>query len=196
MFLFCIMPTDQKARKECCNKAILDEQWLSLIAQNDRQAFEKLYRATDKTLFAYILSILRNTEDAQDVMQDTYLKIRASAHLYTPQGKPLAWILTIAKNLSFMKLREQTRKRTYSFEETLTEAIYLDDITNNEDTIILKAALTTLNDTERQIILLHAISGLKHHEIADILHIPLSTSLSKYHRALAKLKKQIEKEVC
>lgn len=195
MFLFCIIPTEKAVRNERCNNTFIDEGWLPLIAQNDRQAFENLYHATDKTLFAYILSILRNTEDTQDVMQDTYLKIRAGAHLYKPQGKPLAWIFTIAKNLSLMKLREQTKKGTYSFEDVPQAVISLDNISNNENIMILKAALTILNDIDRQIILLHAISGLKHHEIAQILHIPLSTTLSKYNRALKKLKKHLIKEM-
>ena len=51
-----------------------------------------------------------------------------------------------------------------------------------------------LDDTERQVILLHAVAGLKHREIAELLKCPLSTVLSKYNRGLKKARKQLEGE--
>ena len=60
------------------------------------------------------------------------------------------------------------------------------------DIVVLKAALQILTEEERQIVTLHALSGCKHREIAEILQIPLPTVLSKYHRALKKLKKELE----
>ena len=57
-----------------------------------------------------------------------------------------------------------------------------------EDRALLQQALSRLSGEERQIILLHAVSGLKHRETAALLELPLSTVLSKYHRGLKKLK--------
>ena len=57
-----------------------------------------------------------------------------------------------------------------------------------EDRIVLTACMDKLKDDERQIIMLHAVSGFKHREIAEFLSLPLSTVLSKYHRALKKLR--------
>ena len=54
--------------------------------------------------------------------------------------------------------------------------------------------LTVLSDTERQIVVLHAVSGFKHREIAACLELPLATVLSKYHRAIKKMKTNLEKE--
>ena len=61
-----------------------------------------------------------------------------------------------------------------------------------EDRQVLDAALTALADDERQIVLLHAVTGWKHREIAGLLELPLSTVLSKYRRALLKLKTKLE----
>ena len=58
--------------------------------------------------------------------------------------------------------------------------------------LVLDAALTALADDERQIVLLHAVTGWKHREIAGLLELPLSTVLSKYRRALLKLKTKLE----
>ena len=57
--------------------------------------------------------------------------------------------------------------------------------------MILETALKTLGEEERQIVMLHAVSGLKHREIAALLGLSLPTTLSRYHRALAKLQKQL-----
>jgi len=57
-----------------------------------------------------------------------------------------------------------------------------------EDRYLLQMALGTLSDEECQIVMLHALTGLKHREIAALLEMPLATVLSKYHRALKKLR--------
>lgn len=57
-----------------------------------------------------------------------------------------------------------------------------------EDRMALSALLAALEDTERQIVVLHALSGLKHREIAEMMQMPLPTVLSKYHRAMKKLR--------
>ena len=59
---------------------------------------------------------------------------------------------------------------------------------------MLEAALKALGDEERQVVLLHAVSGLKHREIAQDLGLPLSTVLSRYNRALKKLKRHLTEE--
>ena len=65
------------------------------------------------------------------------------------------------------------------------------DVTT-EDRTVLTAALSALSEEERQIIMLHVTAGLKHREIAQLLELPLSTVLSKYRRALSKLKQKLE----
>lgn len=176
--------------------AKLDEELIVRIAHDDMAALEELYRLTDQTVYAFILSILKNPHDAQDIMQDTYVKIRSAAHLYQKQGKPLAWIFTIARNLCLMRLRTASKASSTPLDE-LTDSDYMADSgeTHSEDRIVLQAALKILAEEEREIVILHAVSGLKHHEIAKSLGMPLSTVLSKYNRSLKKLKKYlIEKE--
>ena len=101
----------------------------------------------------------------------------------------MAWILTITKNLCLMKLREKTRFRDLEPHEW--EAAATVDAPC-EDRQLLQAAMCLLSDEERQVILLHALSGMKHREIAALLDLALPTVLSKYHRALRKLRKYLE----
>ena len=85
----------------------VDEELLRRVGEGSQEAFKQLYEKTDRTLYGYILSILRNPHDAEEVMQETYMKIWTSAAGYQSQGKPLAWIFTIARNLCYMKFRDQ-----------------------------------------------------------------------------------------
>ncbi|MEG1942630.1 MAG: RNA polymerase sigma factor [Angelakisella sp.] len=167
----------------------IDEQLFVRIGNDDRGAFEELYRLTERTLYAFALSILQNPHDTQDVVQDVYLKVRAAAHLYEPRGKPLAWLFTITRNLCNNRLRQN--KTDYLPEEDFADNLRFSYVEDSDDRMILSAALKLLAEPERQVLLLHLVSGMHHREIAQSLGQPLSTVLSRYHRALGKLKKQL-----
>ena len=166
--------------------------YLAKIAKGDKSALSLLYKETQSSVYGFSLSMLKNRADAEDVLQDTYLKVWQNASGYKAGTSPMAWILTIAKNLSLMKLREHGKKQDVEPEEW--EAIFqaADDTASIEDRHLLQAALTILSDEEREIILLHAVSGLKHREIAELLAVALPTVLSKYHRGLKKLRNYLE----
>lgn len=173
----------------------IDEALFAQIGQGNKDAFEQLYRLTERTLYAFALSIVQNPHDACDVVQDTFLKIRASAHLYQPMGKPLAWMFTIARNIARNMLRVNGKSMSSDDMglDNHQEYSYVEDPT---DRMVLTAALHCLEETERQIILLHAISGLKHREIAEDIGVPLATVLSRYHRGLKKLRKNLTEGGC
>ena len=105
----------------------------------------------------------------------------------------MAWILTITRNLCLLKLRE--RKRMADIPPENWEP-YLQACENAspEDRLILTECMKLLSDEERQIVILHAVAGFKHRETAKLLELPLSTVLSKYNRAMKKLKNHIGKE--
>ena len=173
-----------------------DEELLRRVGSGDQEAFYELYQNTDRTMYSFILSILRNPQDAEEVMQETYLKVWTSAASYQSQGKPLAWMFTIARNLCYMRFRDQKQQADVGLddltgEETGELCLPLEQMT---DAIVLKAALAVLKEDERQIVLLHASAGLKHREIAADLKIPLATVLSKYNRAMKKLQQYLREE--
>ncbi len=167
------------------------EQLLLRVSSGDQEAFAQLYHRTRAAVYALALSVLKHAHDAQDVTQDTYVRIWDHAPQYRPQGSPMAWILTITRNLARMKLRQDSRY--VDLDESQWEAIPADapNVTP-EEKHLLRSALATLGDEERQVVLLHAVTGLKHREIAGLLELPLATVLSKYHRALKKLRNLME----
>lgn len=161
------------------------------LAAGDQEALGQLYRRTRTAVYGLALSILRHGHDAEDVTQDTFIRAWEKAEQYRPQGTPMAWLLAIARNLALMKLRERARTQDLPPEDWESFSIDSHDVTT-EDRTVLAAALSTLSDEERQIIMLHVTAGLKHRETAQLLELPLSTVLSKYRRALSKLKQKLE----
>ncbi len=173
-----------------------DEKLLLLVAQGDKEAFQRLYQNTDKTIYGFILSILRNPQDAEEIMQETYLKVWISAGSYQSQGKPLAWMFTIARNLCYMKFRDQKHEADIGLSDLseMETGEFCPQIEDAADKLVLNAALHILNEEERQIVLLRTAAGLKHREIAASLELPLATVLSKYNRAMKKLQKHLREE--
>lgn len=172
-------------------KLEVDDALIYRVAKGDKEAFTALYKLTSKSIYAYALSILKNPADAEDVLQETFLKVRSAASFYQSNGKLLSWILTISRNLCLMKLRRQKLLSCQPIEEiSLKDSA--DHINDLEDQIVLKTAMKILSDDECQILVLHAVTGWKHREIAELLHLPVSTVLSKYHRSLKKLKAELE----
>jgi len=163
----------------------LDE-LIQRVAAQDSEALTELYHRTSPAIYGYALSILKNTHDAEDVLHDSFLRIYSAAVSYKSNGKPMAWFLTITRNLCLQVLREQ--KRTVDIPAEDWEP-YLEakEGLSAEDRLVLKGCMDLLSAKDREIIILHAVAGFKHREIAHLLKMPLSTVLSKYHRAIKKL---------
>ena len=158
------------------------------IAKGDTEALAGLYESTHTAVYGFALSLCKNVPDAEDVLQDVFVQIWNAAEQYTPAGKPMAWIFTITRNLALLCLRQKNKMIPFSAEDLQEHLEEISQVTS-DDRIVLEALLKSLQDTERQILVLHALSGMKHREIASLLQIPLPTVLSKYHRAVKKLGK-------
>ena len=167
-----------------------------LMKTGDMEAFRRLYELTAKGIYSYALSILQQPQDAEEVMQDTYLTAWRQAARYETEGKPMAWLLTIARNLCYMRLRRQKDHPCVSYEELEQEepGELCSRIELAPEKQMLLDALAALGEDERKIVLLHDAGNMKHREIAQFLGIPLSTVLSKYRRALKRLQRLMDGE--
>jgi len=188
MFILMMLEKEYDGQALCtvCDGDILN------VAKNEPDAVHILYEKTHKSLYGFILSITKDPHDTEDALQETYLAIYRSASAYKPKGKPMAWIFTVAKNAANMQLRR--RKDHIPFEEGAADADAFAVIDGTEERMALKAAMELLSDDERKIVMLHAVSGLKNREIASVLNIPLNTVLSKYNRAMKKLRDMLKEE--
>ncbi len=163
------------------------EKLISRMAEGDKEALAAFYQETKGPVYALAMSVLGERHGAEDIMQETYIKAYGAAASYEPRGNPMAWLLTIARNLALMRIRSQ-KGRDDELKEDLSGPGFE---TGSVDRLTLKGALDTLGEEERQVVVLHAVAGFTHKEAAAMLNMPLSTALSKYHRALAKLRKHL-----
>jgi len=175
------------------NKNARIESALADISNGNTAAMGTLYDLIQTDVFAYALSKLANKSDADDVMQDTFVQIYKYAKQYVPQGKPMAWIIKIELNL--IRRHFQRKRRTVNFDESFENTSTGEDVEQGViNNAFLQEIMKSLQEEEREIIVLHVVSGFKHREIAALLQKPLSTVLSKYNRAIKKLQVIVKEE--
>lgn len=95
------------------------EALLLRAARGEAQAVGEIYEETRGAVYGFSLSILRNAHDAEDVLQETYIRVFENSASYKPNGNPMPWILQIAKNLSLMRLRQRKRQEPMPEEDVL-----------------------------------------------------------------------------
>lgn len=154
----------------------------------DEKAFEFVYNETKRAVFYCAFSILKDKGLAEDIMQNTYIKVKQYCYSYHKGTKPMAWITTIARNLSINEHNRRKREVYTDFQENNSHGEY----TLSDNKLILQAAFEHLKERERQLVIMHVLGGLKHRELAEIFNMPLGTVLFKYNAALKKLRKYIE----
>lgn len=166
------------------NKQI--EKLIKSVSEGDTEALGELYGLIKTDVYAYSLSRTGNRYDAEDITEETFLKIHRYSARYVPCGKPLAWVFTIAGNL--MKRNFELSSRSVGLESVENKSGT--DFENSVcDNAFLQQLFALLDSEEREILTLKVISGFRHREIAKLLQKPLSTVLSRYNRAIKKLKR-------
>lgn len=170
-------------------KVYIDEELFERIRGGEKDAFKELYEVSYKPLYAFLISLTQNAEDAQDLMQDTYLQIYQKSHLYKKEGNPMAWMMKIAKNLFLMKCRKEKDTQFLCYEDMENE-LGFGQIGDVENRLLLETMFSELSHEDREIIILHDVSGMKFKEIALIIDKPMGTVLARYNRNIRKLQKK------
>lgn len=182
MAVFTMPAGETEKKEEDLEKCLAD------IAAGEKAALARFYEQTYTVAYGLAVSILQNRQDAEDVVQDTYLKIWQAAGGYQKQGRPLAWLMTIVRNTARMRLR--LTGRTVSVDG---DTLWADEpAVSPEDRILLNSLLRQLGEEDRQIVVLHALAGLKHREIAAMLGMSLPAVLSRYSRGMKKLRRALK----
>lgn len=160
--------------------------WLILrIGSGDLHALETLYDGLKNSVYSAALAILKDPAAAEDVLQDTFLRVCRAAPSYTPGVNGRAWVMTIARNLSLDRLKKKDRL-ALPLDEAAEPAAFAGS-TDFIDDIELREALGSLAPEEREIVLLHLASGFKFREIAELLHTEPGKVHWKYYSAIRRL---------
>ncbi len=155
----------------------------------DRKAQYRLYRLYSKAMFNTCLRMLKNREDAEDVLQNSFVDVFTKLHMYRGDATIGAWIKRIVINncINFIKKRRilLTELDTSRVKDMPDENSF-DDL--KLDMSKINKAIYQLPDGYRVVFTLYALEGYDHQEISEIIGTTVSTSKSQYSRAKKKLK--------
>lgn len=166
-------------RRHACDKA------LRQLAEGDSEALAILHDKLGRRVYLLVLSILRDTHAAEDILQDTWLRLsQGGARGYTPDTNPEAFVLTVARNLALTALNRRARELPSEIAEDAEPHLTAPD----SDAMSTLPVLDTLDTEERQIVLLRLEYGMKHCDIAALLGISTAACEKKYSRAAAKMR--------
>ena len=156
------------------------------LKQKNYQSFDTFYNLTKNQVFYAIISVVKDNDLAQDLMQDTYVKFLEKIDQYKDGANPYAYLSTIARNLA-INTYNQRKREVYS--EEIFETIPSPEENNDEEDIF--KILDLLDPDEREVVTLHIINNLKFREISPIVKKPLGTVLWIYNKAIKKLKEKV-----
>jgi RNA polymerase sigma-70 factor (ECF subfamily) len=160
--------------------------------QGDEAALEALYRAFEAPVYNLARRICRTTEDAEDVLQETFFEVCRSIGRYREEGSLWGWIRTIAASKALMRLRRNKYRDTDELNDELVMSQRKEETHLRMD---LEAALERLPETSRAVVWLHDVEGYTHDEIAGMMGKTASFSKSQLARAHARLRRWLGEEV-
>lgn len=161
---------------------------VSELQNGDMTAFDMIYHETKSVVYYTILSILKDKSRSEDIMQDTYLKSLEKIHSFKPRYGFKSWIVTIARNLAINEYNK--RKRELSYDPNVDEYIFGQQESTSEKELIVKEILDYLDESEREVVVMHVLGDMKHREIADVLKKPIGTITWIYNKAIKKAKEK------
>jgi len=157
--------------------------------QGDRKAQFELYRLYSSAMYNTTLRIVRDPDDAEDVMQDAFLKAFSRIGTYRGEVSFGAWLkrIVVNKSLDFLRLRRDhvSLEDVSELEEIPEDVPELVDLSCSGDEI--RKAIFALPEGYRVVLSLILLEGYDHEEVSEILRISNATSRTQYHRAKKKL---------
>jgi RNA polymerase sigma-70 factor, ECF subfamily len=183
-----------------------DESLMLRYRDGDVRAFELLIGRHRKPVFNFVLRYVREPAQAEDVTQETFLRLIKGAEAYQRQAKFTTWLFTIARNLCIDAARRGKHRKAASLDAPIDDdaGVSLLDLVpdggpavdrqaqSRELAVRLRAAIEALPDEQREIFLLREVADLQFNEIAAVVGCPENTVKSRMRYALEKLREALE----
>lgn len=184
---------------------------LAAAAQlDDRDAFRVLVERYQQKLYRYVFRFARNTDDAEEMLQDTFLRIFDKLHLYDTSRPFAPWAYRVTANVCRDRLRRKPPRavslnrdayrndtgQSIQLQDTLSDTGFSaeGDLLTGELNQILQQAISALPVKQRETFLLYHSGELNQQEIASIQQIPVGTVKSRIHHATRTIYAKLEKE--
>lgn len=178
-----------------------DDRLIRQTLAGELSAFESLIGKYQNRLFHSMTQVLRNSTDAEDVVQDAFVKAFTKLSTFRGGSQFYTWLYRIAHNSAISQIRK--RKPTESLDHdggmaaATLEGQHVSPsqrLERQEENRQLSDALNRLKEEQRSVLVLREMEGLDYDAIAEILDVPVGTVRSRLHRARAQLKEELERE--
>jgi RNA polymerase sigma-70 factor (ECF subfamily) len=183
-----------------------DEGLMLAYRDGDVRAFEVLVTRHRKPIYNFILRFVHDAAQAEDVMQECFLRVIKGAEAYERQAKFTTWLYTIARNLCVDAARRGKHRKAASLDAPVGDedgAALIDMVSDGKDgaerntlnrelRARMQKAIEGLPDEQREIFLLREVADLQFNEIAKVVGIPENTVKSRMRYALEKLREALE----
>lgn len=187
---------------------LTDQEIVVLARKGQEPAYRELVRRYERPVFSLIYRMVRNRELAEDLAQDTFVKVLNALGTYRPEFKFSSWVFKIANNVAIDQLRRRELE-TLSLEgsphATTPDAVEattlelgtggesaLDEVANRELGGEIERAIAKLRPEYRTCILLRHVEDRSYEEIAEVMDLPLGTVKTYIHRARHELRSMLE----
>lgn len=158
-------------------------------------AFKKLVKNYQKPLYNHIRTIVLNHDDADDVLQNTFIKVFRNLHSFKGESKLFSWIYRIATNESLTFLQQKTRRFNTTNEELLQKQIekmkadeYFD---GDEIQIKLQKSISLLPEKQQLVFKMKYFQEFKYEEMSELLNTSVGALKASYHHAVKKIENYI-----
>jgi RNA polymerase sigma-70 factor (ECF subfamily) len=179
---------------------ISDYELIQRFIKGEQSCFDILIRRHKNKVFAYISLYIRDQALAEDMFQDTFMKVIQSvkAGKYQDNGKFVSWVMRIAHNLiidHFRRIKQMNTVSNDDYESDLfnskrfAEATVEDDLIKRQIQKDVRKMITMLPDDQREVVILRHYAGLSFKEIADITDVSINTALGRMRYALINMRK-------
>jgi RNA polymerase sigma-70 factor (ECF subfamily) len=175
---------------------------LPSIARGDLDAFEQLYDRHSTTLYALLLRILASPDDAQEVLQETFVKAWTNAKMFdASRGNDAAWLISIARSRGIDRLRsrrvrgdreDEAGREISSTSGFTVKSTGADDAIRSEERVAIRGALSELPEAQRVALELAYFEGMSQSEIATKLGEPLGTIKTRMQLGMKKLRERLQ----
>ena len=183
-----------------------DAQLMRRVQGGDRQAFEELVERYQRPIYNFILRTVRDTTEAEDLTQVTFVQVWKSAKRYRVSARFSTWLYTIARNLALNEIRRRTRHRAESLDaprhdqetgplravEDVSTPDPTEEAVRSELFAKVEEAIGDLPEKQRTALLLCREEDVSYEEIAKILGVSLSATKSIIHRARQMLRVRLK----
>jgi len=182
-----------------------DNELINQFILGNQMAIELLIRRHRKRVFGYILLLVKNHTIAEDIFQDTFIKVIKSLqeNKYTDNGRFVSWVMRIAHNLIIDHFRREKQLKTYSNDQSEIDVFNSPKFSdkNVEELMVFEQILSEvrslveeLPDEQKEVVMLRHYAGLSFKEIAEQTNVSINTALGRMRYALINMRKVMQEK--